>query len=88
MTLNKTEDPYSIEESLWLEDMTKWPDLQFGDISPTMLIQKNATQKNLKAYKFLEAYNYFYNGHLVSLESTKQRLILVKRLLIVTMNLG
>ena len=38
------EDPYSSEESLWSEDMTKWPDLQFGD---TLLIQKDATQKKV-----------------------------------------
>ena len=58
------EDPYSIEESLWSEDMTKWPDLQFGDIYTYLINTKGCyTKESLKAYKSLEAYNYFYNGY-------------------------
>ena len=36
------QDPYSIEKSLWSKDMSKWPDLQFGDIYTydTDLIQR------------------------------------------------
>ena len=44
--------------------MTKWPDLQFGDIYTYLInIEGCYTKENLKAYKSLEAYNYFYNGY-------------------------
>ena len=25
-------DPYSITEDLWLDDVTKWPSVEFGDL--------------------------------------------------------
>ena len=59
-----TLDPYAIEESLWSEDMSNWPDLQFGDIYRYFINTEGCyTKEKLKAYKSLEAYNYFYNGY-------------------------
>ena len=57
-------DPYSIPEELWNEDVTKWPSVEFGDVY-TYLIETRGpfTKDKLKAYKSLEAYNYFYNGY-------------------------
>ena len=57
-------DPYGIEEDLWSDDMSLWPDLQYGDIYNYLIESKGQfTKENLRAYKSLEAYNYFYNGH-------------------------
>ena len=56
-------DPYGIGE-LWSDDMSLWPDLQYGDIYTYLIESKGQfTRENLRAYKSLEAYNYFYNGH-------------------------
>ena len=58
------EDPYAIEGSLWSEDMSKWPDLQFSDIYMYLVDTEGYyTKEKLKAYKSLEAYNYFHNGY-------------------------
>ena len=58
------QDPYAIEESLWSEDMSKWPDLQFGDIYTYLVDTEGCyTKEKLKAFKSLETYNYFYNGY-------------------------
>ena len=58
-------DPYSMDEDHWCDDMTKWLELLFGDVH-TYLINTEGlfTKEKLKAYKSLEAYNYFYNGYL------------------------
>lgn len=57
-------DPYSIADSLWVDNTAKWPDVEFGDIYTYLIDTKGMfTKENLKAYKSLEAYNYFYNGY-------------------------
>ena len=44
--------------------MTKWPELLFGDVYTYLINTKGLfTKQKLKAYKSLEAYNYFYNGY-------------------------
>lgn len=58
-------DPYSMpDEDCWCNDVTKWPELLFGDIY-TYLINTEGlfTKEKFKAYKSLEAYNYFCNGY-------------------------
>ena len=85
-------DPYSIPEQLWNQDVTKWPSIEFGDVY-TYLIETRGpfTKDKLKAYKSLEAYNYFYNGYVrtvsmycceASLPSWKPRWTLARKLLI------
>lgn len=57
-------DPYGVKDEVWSEDLSLCPDLQFGDIYTYLIETKGQyTRENLKAYKSLEAYNYFYNGH-------------------------
>ena len=57
-------DPYSISDDLWMDDMTQWPDLQYGDVYSYLIDTKGAyTKETLKAYKSLDAYNYFCCGH-------------------------
>ena len=57
-------DPYRIDQDQWSEDVSNWPNLEFGDLY-TYLIDSvgQFTKETLKAYKSLEAYNYFYNGY-------------------------
>ena len=51
-------DPYALKE--WHNDPLSWPDLTFGDIY-TYLIDTPGiyTRESLKAYKSLEAYDFF-----------------------------
>ena len=57
-------DPYGIPDGMWLDDTTKWPSLEFGDLYMYLIESKSSyTKENLRAYKSLEAYNYFYNGY-------------------------
>ena len=57
-------DPYSLSDSSWKDDISLLPDVQWGDIY-TYLINTPSeyTNENLKAYKSLEAYNFFVCGH-------------------------
>lgn len=48
-------DPYNIDAKLWLNDVTRWPDVQFGDIY-TFLIHKTGI-KNIELFFFLN-YNF------------------------------
>lgn len=60
-------DPYSIAESQWTEDMKEWPEIHFGDLYTYLINTKGIyTKEKLKAYKSLEAYNYFFNGYVRS----------------------
>ena len=63
-------DPYSLGETKWSEDLSKWPNLEFGDLY-TYLIDSVGifTKEKLKAYKSLEAHNYFFNGHVRTVPS-------------------
>jgi len=84
-------------KSLWSEDMSNWQDLQFDDIYTYPINTEGCyTKEKIKAYKFLEAYNYFYNGYVCtvyfycmkSLAFTGQRYTLVKGLQTFVMNNG
>ena len=60
----KFPDPYSIQEDQWIDDAEKWPDLEYGDIYNYLIDTPGPyTKENLRAYKSLEAYNFFYSGH-------------------------
>ena len=57
-------DPYSLFEEEWIDDITKWPIIEFGDIYNYLINSTGRyTKDSLKAYKSLEAYNYFVSGH-------------------------
>ena len=58
-------DPYSTPEELWNEDGTKWPSIEFCEVSYAYLIETRGhfTKDKLKAHKLLEVYNSFYNGY-------------------------
>jgi len=53
------EDPCAIADERWSEDLTKWPDVEFGNIYNYVIKSKGVyTEESLAAYKSLEAYNY------------------------------
>jgi len=57
-------DPYCLSEENWIDDVTKWPDVQYGDIYNYLIDSKGCfTKESLKVYKSLEAYNDFASGH-------------------------
>lgn len=57
-------DPYAISEDLWTDDVSSWPNFEFGNLY-TYLIDSTGqfTKEKLRAFKSLEAYNYFFNGY-------------------------
>ena len=57
-------DPYSIKQDEWTDDVKLWPNVEYGDIYTYLIDTKGAyTKDSLKAYKSLEAFNYFHSGH-------------------------
>lgn len=56
-------DPYEIPASDWSYDVSLLPDVTYPDIVNYLVFQQSAyTVQQLKAYKSLEAYNYFVSG--------------------------
>ena len=58
-------DPFSIQENEFefSKDFTKWPDISCADIFACLInFPSIYTKKFLKAYKFLESYNYVLSG--------------------------
>ena len=66
LTLNNDEvlpDPYAITVG-WEDDVLRLPDIAYPDIF-NYLIESSSdyTKDKMKAYKSLEAYNFFVSGH-------------------------
>ena len=55
------QDLYEILDDSWIDDVTKWPRVVFGDLYTKT--KGHFMKENLRAYKSLKAYNYFYNGY-------------------------
>lgn len=53
-------DPFRLVDADWSDDTTRWPPVEYPDIY-TYLIETPGeyTREKLKAYKSLEAYNYY-----------------------------
>lgn len=55
-------DPF-IDGETWEDNVTKWPDVQFGEIYCYLVDTPGQfTRETLKAYRSLEAYNFFHSG--------------------------
>ena len=51
-------------ETAWSDDISKWPNNEFGDIYNYLIDLKGPYRKeSLKAYISLEEYNYYASGH-------------------------
>ena len=53
-------DPFVVEEEKWKDDVSLWPAVEFGQIY-TYLIDSPGqfTREKMKAYKSLDAFNYY-----------------------------
>ena len=53
-------DPYNISVELWINDVSRWPPIEFPHVY-TYLIDTPGefTREKLKAFKSLQAYNYY-----------------------------
>ena len=53
-------DPYKIPAETWVDDVTKWPRIEFGHVYVYLVDNPGGyTREALKAFKSLEAYNYY-----------------------------
>ena len=58
-----TSCPFELPLEAWVDDITTWPPLEFPDIVLYLITTPGEfTRERLKAYKSLEAYNYFASG--------------------------
>ena len=58
-------DPYSIAEKDWVNTPSMWPAMEFGQVY-TYLVHSSGifAKETMKAYKSLEAYNYYIRYYL------------------------
>lgn len=65
-------DPYEVNKGEWKKtDIEKWPDLCYPDIVNYLVCSQSVyTLDQLKAYKSLQAYNYFISGFVQDLGHT------------------
>ena len=55
--------PYKLPQQAWVDDVTQWPRVEFPDIVLYLINTPGEfTREKLKAYKSLEAYNYYVSG--------------------------
>ena len=53
-------DPYEIESNEWIDDLTVWPPVEFGDIYSYLVeTPEQFTNERMKAAKSLDAFNYY-----------------------------
>jgi len=57
-------DPYTLPDKDWTDNVTKWPTVLYGDVYNYLIESKgHYTHQSLRAFKLLEAFNYFISGH-------------------------
>jgi len=57
-------DPYNLRENQFVDDVLKWPNVAYGDLYNYLIKTPGPyTKESMDAYKSLEAYNFFYCGH-------------------------
>ena len=56
-------DPYAVPQEEWVDDVTKWPTVLYGDVYNYIESKGRYTQQSLRAFKSLEAFDYFVSGH-------------------------
>lgn len=53
-------DPYQLDGEVWIDDPSLWPEVEFPHIYVYLIDTPGEfTREKLKAYKSLEAYNYY-----------------------------
>ena len=57
-------DPFTIKDNNWSDDISMLPDMTYIDLFQYLVNTPSPfTMENLKAYKSLEAYNFYLSGH-------------------------
>ena len=57
---NTKPDPYEIKEEFWIDNVSKWPSVEFPALYMYFIETPGGyTREKLNAYKSLEAYNYY-----------------------------
>ena len=74
-------DPYSVSSDFYSESMEKWPEVEFPHIINYLIFTTSEyMNEQLKAYKSLEAYQYFVAGWVQSIhvgKATDKTVILI-----------
>ena len=53
-------DPYNISVELWIDDVSRWPSIEFPHVYMHLIDTPGEfTREKLKAFKSLQAYNYY-----------------------------
>ena len=61
ISMDKLLCPYDIPDVQWVDDVSKWPPVEFGHLYVYFVETPGGyTLEAMKAYKSLEAYNYYY----------------------------
>ena len=61
VSLARVRCPYKIPNEQWIDDVCKWPPVEFGHLYVYFIETPGGyTCEKMKAYKSLEAYNYYY----------------------------
>ena len=61
-------DTYVMEESKWKNDITLWSPVEFGQIYMYLInMPGQFTREKMKAYKSLDAFNYYIRYHFLYL---------------------
>ena len=79
--LNEDEDPY--QSMNFIDDMTLWPPVNYGDIFCYFIDRPGVyTKQQLLQWRSLEAYNYYQSGHVRTVEiwATKGDVCVLKAL--------
>ena len=67
LSLKADEDPY--QSGNFIDDMTLWPPVTYGDIFCYFIERPGVyTKQQLLQWRSLEAYNYFQSGHVRTVE--------------------
>jgi len=76
-------DPYSVGANFFAQSMVKWPEIEFPDIVNYLLCSTSKfTKEQVKAYKSLQAYQYFVAGWVRSIyvgNATSDMTILIRK---------
>ena len=66
----KSLDPYQLNAEAWIDDPSLWPEVEFPQIYIYLIDTPGEfTREKLKAYKSLEAYNYYIRWAYLNIKS-------------------
>eukprot|EP00731_Ephydatia_muelleri_P026529 Em0018g629a len=74
-------DPYNISVELWIDDESRWPPIEFPHVYMHLIDTPGEfTREKLKAFKSLQAYNYYIRAEQHRVKDLEERDALAERL--------